>query len=174
MSEDSHSQKDTRWINIGTGLVALLSSLCAVFLLIPHNIKIITDVETGISPSLFPYIGSIGLGVFAAILIIVNLTNILKDKMIEEESEDKETLEFGRTEVVNMLILLGSSMIYVYLMKCTGFLIAAAIYTSGAMFLCGVRKIHLFLVGAIIIPLVLERILWYGLQIQLPPIWFLR
>jgi len=172
--EDQHSQKDLRWVNVGTGIITLSLSLCAIFLLIPYHVGIKTDVETGISPRLFPYIGSIGLGVFATILIIVNMISILKDRMVDEESEDKETLAFGSEEVINMLILLGSSVAYIYLMKYTGFLVASAIYTSGAMFLCGVRKMYLFLLGAIVIPLALERLLWYSLHILLPPIWFLR
>ena len=98
-------------------------------------------------------------------------TNFVKlkriDSISEEESEENEILGFGRIEIINILIMILGTIIFILLMKFTGFVPASILLISIAMYLAGVRGYKLLLIS-IFFPFAIKEILWRTLEVMLP------
>jgi len=84
------------------------------------------------------------------------------------DDEAAELLVFGLKETANLLLWLASAAVIWLLLKYAGFVAAAAIAIAAGTIYGGIRRVWIIVASALLIPLLIERIVWYGLNVQLP------
>jgi hypothetical protein len=87
---------------------------------------------------------------------------------IAQESEENETLQFGRNEIEDSLIIAALATLYVVGLVKLGFLVPSAILLGIAMYCTGYRRLLPIVGISIGFPALLEYLLWYVLKVPLP------
>ena len=75
---------------------------------------------------------------------------------------------FGIREAGNLLIWLAAAGVVWLLLKFAGFEVAAGVVIAAGAVYGGIRNPIVVILSALIIPQVIDKAVWYGLQIQLP------
>ncbi len=111
------------------------------------------------------------MGVCALTAILLGISALRrKDDSHQDGQEDEaaEKLGFGIREAGNLLLWLAASGIVWLLLKYVGFEVAAgAMIAAGAIY-GGIRNPLVVILAALIIPQIIDKAAWYGLQIRLP------
>jgi len=148
-------------------MIILAFSGVALGWLIPSFVS--TSYDAGdLPPSL---ISSLSMGVCALTAILLGISALRrKDDSHQDGQEDEaaEKLGFGIREAGNLLLWLAASGIVWLLLKFMGFEVAAgAVIAAGAVY-GGIRNPLVVILAALIIPQIIDKAAWYGLQIRLP------
>jgi len=170
MSQIQSTKGDLTNNNIITGVVLVIFSMIAIFWLIPGFVDEPSDYRlSGLSPRFFPYLSAIVLGIWSAIMILENMVKRKKnaDVSVVEESEENETLAFGKKEIINCILFLLGSIVYMVMLKFSGFIISSSVILGFMMFLARVRILVLIPVS-ILVPVVISQVLWLTLEFPLP------
>ena len=168
MNPSNSSRKEMLKLNLITGLVLIALCLAVIIWLIPFQIDAREADQAGMSPRFFPYISAIVLLLLATLLTAINGFKIWRhQESADEESEENEILGFGRKEVANLMFMTLGVVVFMTLMKYTGFLVSSAILLFVTMYLAGVRRYPLFLV-AIVFPFAIKQLFWHLFEVYLP------
>ena len=154
-------------VDLVASIIILAFSGVALGWLIPNFIS--TNYDAGdLPPSL---ISSLSMGVCALTALLLGISALRrKDDNHQDAQEDEaaEKLSFGIREAGNLLLWLAASGIVWLLLKFVGFEVAAgAAIAAGAVY-GGIRNPLVVVLAALIIPQVIDKVVWYGLQIRLP------
>jgi len=77
-------------------------------------------------------------------------------------------LIFGLKEAANLLLWLVAAAVIWLLLKYVGFVAAAVITIAAGTVYGGIRNAWIIIASALIIPLLIDKIVWYGLNLRLP------
>ena len=151
-----------------SGVVVALLGLLAVVWLIPEHVAG-AQSDRGVTPGFMPRVAAwcmIGIGAIVALnafrVVIGHLPQTAED------SEENETLAFGRNEIVDALTIAALATIYVFGMVKLGFLIPSMIILAVIMYATGYRKPLPLIAISIGFPALLEYLLWFVLKVPLP------
>jgi len=154
-------------VDLAASIIILAFSGLALGWLIPSFIS--TNYDAGdLPPSL---ISSLSMGVCAITAILLGISSWRrKDDNHQEAQEDEaaEKLSFGIREAGNLMLWLAAAGIVWLLLKFVGFEVASgAVIAAGAVY-GGIRNPLKVVLAALIIPQVIDKAVWYGLNIKLP------
>jgi len=71
-------------------------------------------------------------------------------------------------EAANLLLWLAAATVIWTLLEYVGFMAAAAATIAAGTVYGGIRNVWIVLASAIVIPLLVDKVVWYGLNIKLP------
>lgn len=154
---------------LASGVVLALLGLTAIFWLIPGFVVGANSSNGGITPGFMPRVAAWSMVTLGGI-VALNAFRVMLGQIppVAEESEENEKLAFGRNEVVDSLVIVVLSAIYVFGLMKFGFLIPSAILLAVIMYCTGYRKIIPLLMTAVAFPALLEFLLWQVLKVPLP------
>lgn len=156
-----------RRVDLVASIIILTISAVVLGWLIPNFI--VTKYDAGdLPPTLIP---SLSMGVCALTGILIGISAWRRKDDRHQNSQEDETIEklsFGIREAGNLLLWLAAAGIVWLLLKFAGFEVAAgAVIAAGAIY-GGIRNPIVVILAALIIPQVIDKAVWYGLQIRLP------
>ena len=155
-------------LNIITGGVLIIFGLLAFLWVIPNYIPDVEVENIGLKSSFFPNVSVVFLMVLSVILMITNFVKLKRiDSISEEESEENEIIGFGRIEIINLLIMILGTMVFILLMKFTGFVPASILLIGISMYMADIRGYKLLLIS-VLFPFAIKEILWRTLEVMLP------
>ena len=168
MNQQKENAMEMIRLNIITGGVLVIFGLLAFLWVIPNYIPDVEVESIGLKPSFFPNVSIVSLIILSIILMITNFVKLKRiDSIFEEESEENETLGFGRIEILNLLMMILGMAVYLLLLKFTGFIPASILLIGISMYMAGVRGYKLLLLS-IFFPFIIKEILWRTLEVMLP------
>jgi hypothetical protein len=150
-------------------VVIALLGLVAITWLVPEYVVGANSDRGGVTPGFMPRVAAWCMIVLGGI-VALNAFRVVLGKIpaVAEESEENETLVFGRNEIVDSFIIAVLSTAYVLGLVKLGFLIPSAIILGLIMYCTGYRKIIPLIAISIGFPALLEYLLWYVLKVPLP------
>ena len=154
-------------VDIVASIIILIFSAVAFAWLIPCFIA--TKHDAGdLSPALIPSL-SIGVLAFTAILLGISAWQ-KKDGSHQDvqEGDEGDTLSFGIQETGDLVLWVVASGIIWLMLKFVGFEVATGITIAAGAVYGGIRSPTVVILAALIIPQVIDKAVWYGLQIMLP------
>jgi hypothetical protein len=155
--------------NIWAGIITATLGATALFWLIPEYVAGATDVSRGLTPGFMPRVAAWCMIIFGVLVASSALRVALGKRVaVAEESEENETLCFGRIEIKNSAVIAVLAAIYVFALSLLGFLVPSIILLAFLIYLTGYRNKIAVPVIAIAVPLILELLLWHILQVPLP------
>lgn len=156
-----------RRVNLTAALIILLIVGIAQLWLIPNYVPSAHD-PGDLPPTLVPML-STGMCGLTALLLGISAWRRRGDAADEKpDSEAADQLIFGLKEAANLLIWLAAAAVIWVLLKYVGFMAAAAATIAAGTLYGGIRNVWIVLASAIVIPLLVDKIVWYGLNIKLP------
>ena len=156
-----------RRINLVAALIILLVVGIAQLWLIPNYVPAAHD-PGDLPPTLVPMLSMAACGL-TALLLGISAWRRRKDAADENpEDEATEQLIFGLNEAANLVLWLAAAAVIWLLLKYVGFMAAAAVTIAAGTVYGGIRNVWIVIASALIIPLLVDKIVWYGLNIQLP------
>jgi hypothetical protein len=155
--------------NFWAGIFMTLAAIIALVWLIPEFVSGANDSSKNLTPGFMPRVAAWCMLILGA-LVALDAWRVLAGKTtaIVEESEENEDLSFGRAEIVNTLIVLVGSAIYVAGLSLLGFVLPSTILLIFLIYLTGYRRKLVLVIVAIAFPLTLELLLWHILKVPLP------
>ena len=152
-------------------LVASLRILVMVGLvlgwLVPNHVPSAHDAGD-LPPTLVPILS---MAVCALMAILLGISAWRRSGDVPDETQDDEAAEqliFGLKEAANLLLWLAAAAVIWLLLKYVGFLAAAAVTIAAGTVYGGIRNVWIIISCALIFPLLIDKIVWYGLNIRLP------
>lgn len=156
-----------RRINLTASLIILLMAGVVQGWLIPNYVPSAHDAGD-LPPTLVPML-SMAVCALTALLLGISAWRQRGDGPDEtRDDEAAEHLNFGLKETVNLLLWLGAAAVIWLLLKYAGFMAAAAVTIAAGTVYGGIRTVWIVLASTIVIPVLIDRIVWYGLNIRLP------
>jgi hypothetical protein len=155
-------------MDLAAAIIILAFSAVVLGWVIPNFISTKYDAGGDLPPAL---ISSLSMGVCAltALLIGISAWRRKDDKYSDiPKSVAGETLSFGLREVGALLLWSAAFGIIWLLLKFVGFEVAAGVVIAGGAVYGGVRNPIVVILVALIIPQIIDKATWYGLQIKLP------
>ena len=156
-----------RRVNLAASLTILLITGIALGWLIPNYVP--SEHDAGdLPPTLVPML-SMAVCVLTALLLGISAWR--RSGEVPDETRDDEAAEqltFGLKEAANLLLWLAAAAVIWLLLKYVGFMAAAAVSIAAGTVYGGIRKVWIIIASALIIPLLIDQIVWYGLNIKLP------
>lgn len=156
-------------INFITGCILMLSSLVAIFWLIPVEIKVKAgETAAGLSPRFFPYIAAISMLILSTLLAVSNALKMRSPgKIAREESEENEVLGFGLKEINNCIVMAVGVALYMAGLSYIGFLVSSTVMMGVSMYIAGIRgwKLPVIAIG---FPWAMKLLFWHTLEVTLP------
>ena len=156
-----------RRVDLVASIIILAFSAVALGWLIPNFIT--TKYDAGdLPPSL---ISSLSMGVCALTAILLGISAWRRNGWNHQDNQKDDapqTLFFGIREAGNLLIWLAAAGVVWLLLKFAGFEVAAGVVIAAGAVYGGIRNPIVVILSALIIPQVIDKAVWYGLQIQLP------
>ncbi len=157
-----------QWANTIAG-GALFSFVVVLYFLIPSQIDMIETQHLSMSPAFYPRLVIIATALLALIYLV---SSFLREKKKIAVSKELEGVHKGvdilgdnpHRTLTTAGILLG----YIYLLEFMGFLIATPIGLAAFMFHMGNRRIKIFCLAMIIVPLVAYYFFQKVMLIMLP------
>ena len=166
------SGADLTRVNLISGLSLVAIGLLAVLWLIPVYVPVEEGISAGLSPAFMPRLAAAAVVLLGAGIVASAVRQLSsRGAGAQEESEENETLAFGRPEIVNLLALAAVSTAYMLLFVYGGFVASCALLLAFAIYVTGFRRIVPLLAIALCFPIALEQILWHALDIPLPSFW---
>ena len=155
--------------NFCAGLGMTVLGVLALTWLIPTHVTGADSASGDLTPGFMPRVGAWSMIVFGAVVALSALHVILgKKKAVAEESQENETLVFGRPEIVNTILLSVLAAIYVMAFRALGFVIPSAAILGISIYFAGYRRWTVLVIVSIGIPVLLKYLLWHVLKIPLP------
>lgn len=161
--------------NLWAGVFLVVAGLSAILWLIPAFVTGADAESLDITPGFMPRVAAVSmclLGVVIAASALWDLAHGAIEGDSREDSEENERLVFGRSEIVNTIVLAALSVAYVVLLQAIGFIPSSAIILFLLIFVSGYRNIPASAAIAILIPVGLEQLLWRTLSIRLPELFY--
>jgi len=155
--------------NFWAGIIIAVTAIIALVWIIPEFVSGANDSSKNLTPGFMPRVAAWCMLILGA-LVALDAWRVLAGKTtaIAEESEENEDLSFGRTEIVNTMIVLIGSAIYVLGLSLLGFVLPSTILLIFLIYLTGYRHKRSLVIIAITFPLSLELLLWHILKVPLP------
>lgn len=154
-------------VNLTAALIILLMVGITQLWLIPNYVPSAHD-PGDLPPTLVPMLSTAVFGL-TALLLGISAWRRRKDATDDDpDGEAAEQLIFGLKEAANLLLWLAAAAVIWLLLKYVGFIAAAAVTIAAGTVYGGIRNVWIVLASAIIIPLLVDKIVWYGLNIRLP------
>ena len=154
-------------LNLTAALIILLIVGIAQLWLIPNYVPSAHD-PGDLPPTLVPML-SMGVCGLTALLLGISAWRRRGNAVVEKpDSEAAEQLNFGLKEAANLLLWLAAAAVIWLLLKYVGFMAAAAATIAAGTVYGGIRNIWIVLASTIVIPVLVDKIVWYGLNIRLP------
>jgi len=148
--------------DIKVGIILLISSFVNYFVIIPRYVK--GHAFTGLSPSFFPKLATILLGILSLVLIL-NRWYSIRNKKKRGDEKKVEIVSYKNYIVTIITIILAA--IYFILFKYFGFLWATPIMLALLMVCFGARNLKVILFICIVVTLTLFFLFEKGLGIPL-------
>jgi len=156
-----------RRVNLAASLVILLIVGIAQLWLIPKYVPSAHD-PGDLPPTLVPMLSTAICGL-TALLLGISAWRRKGDATDDAgDGEAAERLTFGLPEAANLALWLAAAAVIWLLLKYVGFIAAATVAIAAGTVYGGVRNIWIIIASALIIPLLVDKIVWYGLNIRLP------
>ena len=159
--------KQMRRMDLVASIIILAFSGMMLGWMIPNFVPQKHDAGD-LPPSLMPFLS---MSIFALTALLLGISAWRrKDDNHQNDPDDEATekLVFGIREAGNLLLWLAASGIASLLLKFVGFEVAAgALIAAGAVY-GGIRNPIVIAIAALIIPQIIDKAAWYGLQIRLP------
>ncbi len=156
-----------RRINLAASLIILLIAGIVQGWLIPNYVPSAHDAGD-LPPTLVPML-SMGICALTALLLGISAWRRSGDAPDEtQDDEAAEQLTFGLKEAANLVLWLAAAAVIWLLLKYVGFVAAAAVTIAAGTVYGGIRNVWIIIASALIIPLLIDKIVWYGLNIRLP------
>ena len=167
---EAHIQDKTVTIaNLCAGLGLAMLGALAIIWLIPGYVTGANNTSGDITPGFMPRVGAWSMIAFGAVVAFSAFYTILgKQEAAVQESEENETLVFGRPEMVNTVILSILAAIYVFSLSNAGFIVPSAVILGISIYFAGYRRWSVLIVISIGMPVLFEYLLWHALKIPLP------
>jgi len=156
-----------RRINLAAALIILLIVGIAQGWLIPNYVPSAHD-PGDLPPTLVPMLSMAVCGLTALLLGISAWRRSGNSSAESQNDEAAEQLIFGLNEAANLVLWLAAAAVIWLLLKYVGFMAAAAVTIAAGTVYGGIRNVWIVIGSALIIPLLIDRIVWYGLNIRLP------
>jgi hypothetical protein len=129
--------------------------------------------ENDLSPSLVPHL-SLGVCLVLGVVLAVRAWRdgrfaVREDTPeLEESGEVDEAPRSAGAFVFDLLVWIASSTAAVMIIPQIGFIATAAVLLAGWLVFAGVRSIPVIAGVSLVLPVVLDRLCWYALTVQLP------
>ena len=156
-----------RRINLAASLIILAMAGIALGWLIPNYVPSAHD-PGDLPPTLVPMLS---MAACALMALLIGVSAWRRSGDTPDETQDDEAAErliFGLKEAANLLIWLAAAAVIWLLLKYVGFVAAAAVTIAAGTVYGGIRNVWIIIASALIIPLLIDKIVWYGLNIRLP------
>ena len=155
--------------NLWAGVICAALGALALLWLIPEFVTGANHASQSLTPGFMPRVGAWCLVLFGvSVAIGASLTIWGHHPPVAEESEENETLSFGRHEIINAALIAILSTLYVYALSLLGFFVPSALMLACLIYLTGYRNKLVLLLIAVAFPLILELLLWHLLKVPLP------
>lgn len=154
-------------VNLAASLIILLIVGIAQGWLIPKYVPSAHDAGD-LPPTLVPMLSMAVCGLTA---LLLGISAWRQRGRVSDETQDSEAadqLNFGLKEAANLLLWLAAAAVIWLLLKYVGFVAAAAVAIAAGTLYGGLRNVWIIIASALIIPLLIDKIVWYGLNIHLP------
>ena len=154
-------------VNLAASLIILLTAGIALGWM-RHNYVPSSHDAGDLPPTLVPLLS---MSVCALMAFLLGVSAWRRSADVPYETEDDEAAEkliFGLKEAANLLLWLAAAAVIWLLLKYVGFLGAAAVSIAAGTVYGGIRNVWIIISSAVIIPLLIDKIVWYGLNIRLP------
>jgi hypothetical protein len=154
-------------VNLMASLIILLMAGVVLGWLIPEHVPSAHDAGD-LPPTMVPVLS---MTICAAMAFLLGISAWRRrgdaaDKTRGEEADGQ--LFFGLREAVNLLIWLAATAVIWLILKYIGFVAAATVTIAAGTAYGGIRNLWIIIPSALIIPLLIDKIVWYGLSIRLP------
>lgn len=154
-------------VDLAASLIIFAIAAMALGWLVPNYVPSAHDAGD-LPPTLVPVL-SMAVCALTALLLGVSAWRRRGDAPGKNrDDEAAELLAFGLKETANLLLWLAAAAVIWLLLKYAGFMAAAAVAIAAGTIYGGIRRVWIIIASALIIPLLIDRIVWYGLNIQLP------
>jgi len=156
-----------RRVDLAASLIILVFVAITLGWLVPNYVPSAHDAGD-LPPTLVPML-SMAICTLTALLIGISAwrrSAVAPDKTRDDETAEK--LVFGLKEAANLMLWLAAAAVTWLLLKYVGFMAAAVVSIAAATVYGGIRKVWIIIASALIIPLLIDKIVWYGLNIKLP------
>jgi hypothetical protein len=156
-----------RRVNLAASLIILLIAGIAIGWLIPNYVPSAHD-PGDLPPTMVPILS---MAVCALTALLLGISAWRRSGDVPDEAQDNEAAErliFGLKEAANLLLWLAATAVIWLLLKYVGFMAAAAVTIAAGTVYGGIRNVWIIIGSALIIPLLIDKIVWYGLNIRLP------
>jgi hypothetical protein len=157
--------------NLTAGVALIAAGLLAWLWLIPGYVVGANTDHGTIGQGFMPRVASAAMALFGIMIVSSALFHLKRgdlDGDSHEDSEENEYLVFGRSEIINVVILALICTAYTLLLKWIGFAAASTLLLLLLIHATGFRNLPVTLAVAILLPLGLQELLWRVLQIPLP------
>lgn len=152
-----------------SGAILAVFGLAAILWLIPAHVAGANADNGGVTPGFMPRVAAWSMIVLGGGVALNALrVGLGRIPVIAQESEENETLQFGRNEIEDSLIIAALATLYVVGLVKLGFLVPSAILLGIAMYCTGYRRLLPIVGISIGFPALLEYLLWYVLKVPLP------
>lgn len=156
-----------RQMNQIASVIVLLMAGVALGWLIPVHVPNAHD-PGDLPPILVPTLSAAVMGLMAILLGVRSLRSKRAGHDEQEEGEAADDLVFGVEELVNLGVWVVASAATWLLLRYLGFVYAAGFIIAAGLVYGGVRKPWVVIVLAVAAPVLIDNIVWYGLNVQLP------
>ena len=154
-------------VNLAASAVILAIAGVALGWLIPNYVPSAHDAGD-LPPTMVPILSMV-VCALTAFLLGISAWRSSKDVPDDTQSDEAaEQLVFGLRETANLLIWLTASAVIWLMLKYVGFMAAAGVTIAAGTIYGGVRNVWIVISSALIISVLIDQIVWYGLNIKLP------
>ncbi len=140
-----------RRVNLAASLIILVMVGLVLGWLVPNYVPSAHDAGD-LPPTLVPILS---MAVCALMALLLGISAWRRSGDVPDETQDDEAAEqliFGLKEAANLLLWLA----------------AAAVTIAAGTVYGGIRNVWIIISCTLIIPLLIDKIVWYGLNIRLP------
>ncbi len=161
--------------NFAAGLFVMFLGILALFWLIPYHVSGSTNITKNLNQGFMPRVAAWCM-IVLGIAVAAEAFRILLGQVQEatQESEENETLSFGRNELINTVIMSVISIIYMTGIVYLGFIFTSVLFLIFVIYMAGYRNIPVLLAISLIVPIGVEQLLWSALSIQMPQFPFIN
>jgi len=154
-------------VNLAASLIILLIAGIALGWLIPNYVPSSHD-PGDLPPTMVPVLS---MSVCALTAFLLGVSAWRRSADVPDETPTDEAagkLVYGLKETANLLLWLAAATVIWLLLKHVGFVAAAAVAIAAGTVYGGIRNVWIIIASALTIPLLIDKIVWYGLNIRLP------
>ena len=148
-------------------LVILIMAGVGLGWLVPYHVP--NEHDPGDLPPVLVPILSMSVCALTALLLGISAWRQKdRDQTEARDSEAAEKISWSFKNLGNLGVWLAAAAVCWLLLKYLGFIYAAGFIIAAGIWYGGIRKPWIILSAALATPLLIDNIVWYGLNIQLP------